>query len=65
MSWPTFVTATCARCREPFPATSEYAATPGHVCGRCADDLRDEADAERLAAEVEAAGPQEPQTDLF
>lgn len=58
--------ARCARCRELFEAdTMEYARSPGRICGRCYDDLRDEADADRGAAEHEASGPHEATTDLF
>lgn len=54
---------TCSRCGEFFETTDEYAANPGRVCGSCGDDLRQEADAERGAAEHEAAGPGEPNPD--
>lgn len=57
---------TCARCGERFtPPTPEYATHPGRVCGSCADDLRQEADAEAGAAAAAAEGPGEPTTDLF
>lgn len=56
--------ANCSRCGDAFQAgTAEYAQSPGRICGRCYDDLRDEAAAD--AAEREAAGPREPHTDLF
>lgn len=43
----------CVRCGFPFePPTSDDTKT--NVCGNCADDLRQEEDAESMAAEEEA-----------
>jgi hypothetical protein len=56
----------CTRCGETFEAGGEgHAKATGRICGDCADDLRDEADARESAAEHDATGPHEATTDEF